>query len=199
MDEKTLLSKKFILVGMDEIKISSREKNIIGSQALASCNGFILHNSANKKTIVGHLSTDTLINESSMINFILELNNLIEENNLKGSDFDLYLFTGATPSEQEIYTYQLEILNSMDMKKYKTIDILEHILLNIKTIKINNINNNPENTYQIVDEYGNLDFNVKNATLSKQFAFDSNSGEFVTDKVLFGTDYIEANKERILN
>lgn len=58
MKEKELLTKKFILVGMNEVKASTKEKTIIGTQALATCIGVLLYSEAKKKAIVAHVSSE---------------------------------------------------------------------------------------------------------------------------------------------
>ena len=104
MEEKEINSKKFIMVGMNEMKITTFDKTIIGTEGLSSCISFILHNKENKKTIVSHISTDKLLNEQSIIDIILKLNKLIKENGLKNESFDLHLINGAYKSEQKIYS-----------------------------------------------------------------------------------------------
>ena len=56
MDEKELMTKKFILVGMDEAKISTHEKPIIGTHALATCIGVLLYSEEKNLAIVAHVS-----------------------------------------------------------------------------------------------------------------------------------------------
>ena len=44
MDEKEILTKKFILVDMADAQISTDDKPIIGTQALVTCVGVLLYN-----------------------------------------------------------------------------------------------------------------------------------------------------------
>lgn len=196
MNELKSLTKQFIMVGINEIKISSNEYPIIGTQGLAPCISFMLYNKKLKKSIVGHLSTDNFLTEQSIINIILKIQYLIKENNLKNNNFDLYLIPGSIPSKQKIYSYDLEIINTYNIKEYKTIELLEEIIKNIKAIKINKIIKDiPNDAFQIVDLKGNLTDN-NNPESSKQYAFDTRTGKFITNKVLFGLDYLEINKKQ---
>lgn len=198
MNIKGLLTNKFMLVRMDEIKISSYDLPIIATQALVSCISFILHSSQNKKTILGHISTDKISNESGIIDIIININKLIKENGLEDSFFDLYLIPGAIESKQKFYSYDLKIIDSKEIKKYNSLELLELILTNIKTIKINRIikNNFPNNAFQLVDYEGNIT-NIYNSEVSKQYAFDSRIGNFVTNKVLFKKIDVENKMKKL--
>lgn len=55
MTEKELLTKKFILVGMNNAMISTEERTIIGTQALSTCIGVLLYNEEKKLAIVAHV------------------------------------------------------------------------------------------------------------------------------------------------
>ena len=48
MTEKELLTKKFILVDMNDAQISTEDRPIIGTQALATCIGVLLYNEEKK-------------------------------------------------------------------------------------------------------------------------------------------------------
>ena len=58
MNEKENLTRKLKLVNMKEVDISTLEKPIIGTQALATCMGVLLYNEEHKKAIVAHSSSD---------------------------------------------------------------------------------------------------------------------------------------------
>lgn len=182
MLEKEKLTKMFLNVRMDEIKISNNDFPIIGTQGLGPCISFILHNKENKKTIVGHLSTDMFFNEEGMLNIVLKIYNLVKENNIKNTNFDLYLIEGAMQSIQEIYLYDYDIIYSNNINAHKPLEVLELLIKNIKVIKINKIIKDVKDNIMFVDFNGNI-ANKENSESSIQFAFDSRSGEFVTNKI----------------
>ena len=72
MNEKELLTKKFMLVDMGDAKISTDEKPIIGTQALATCLGVLLYSEEKKIAIVAHVPPDE-IQALMTINKIFEL------------------------------------------------------------------------------------------------------------------------------
>lgn len=83
-----------------------------------------------------------------------------------------------------------------DKRKYSLLEVLEENIKKIKFLKISSIRKSefPINAFQIVDINGNLNSNFfGEKDISKQFAFDASSGEFVTDKVLFGSEYARLN------
>lgn len=73
MDEMVNLTKKFIMVGMDDAMVSTEKKPIIGTQALATCTGIVIYCEKNKKAIVAHLSSD---NYKETMNKVFELINI---------------------------------------------------------------------------------------------------------------------------
>ena len=58
MDEKENLTKKFILVKMRDMQISTDEKPIIGTQSLATCVGVLIYSEESKKAIVAHIANE---------------------------------------------------------------------------------------------------------------------------------------------
>ena len=60
MTEKELLTKKFILVDMDDAQISTEDRPIIGTQALATCIGVLLYSEEKKLAIVAHVSSEPI-------------------------------------------------------------------------------------------------------------------------------------------
>lgn len=60
MNEKEVLTKKFTLVKMGDAKISTDEKPIIGTEALATCIGVLLYNEEKKLAIVSHIPPDEI-------------------------------------------------------------------------------------------------------------------------------------------
>lgn len=58
MSEKELLTKKFILVDMNDAMISTEERTIIGTHALSTCIGVLLYDEEKKLAIVAHIVPD---------------------------------------------------------------------------------------------------------------------------------------------
>lgn len=169
MNELEELTKKFILVDMDDAQISTQDKPIIGTQALATCTGLLLYCEEQKIAIVAHVTS----NVEKAINKTL---NLLESNNLKFTKIEYRIIPG--------YYENLEITNEI-----------------IRELKIGNIMKSLFNSFipykkSKVDEN---DIKIDEKTFSKQFAFNCEIGEFVTDKVLFGTYYYMINPENNIN
>jgi len=60
MNDKEKLTKKFIMVGMNDAKISTEENPIIGTEALATCIGVLLYSEEKKIAIVAHVSSQPM-------------------------------------------------------------------------------------------------------------------------------------------
>lgn len=60
MEEKELLTSKMILARINDAQITTKEKNIIGTDALATCIGVLLYNEEKKTAIVAHVEPDKL-------------------------------------------------------------------------------------------------------------------------------------------
>lgn len=52
------LTKKFIMVGMEDAMISTSDKPIIGTCALATCTGVLIYSEEERRAIVAHVSSD---------------------------------------------------------------------------------------------------------------------------------------------
>lgn len=197
MDKKQELTKQFIMVNINEMEISTDEKPIIGTQGLAPCVGFILHNVIHKRAIVGHISTDTLISEYNMSMFRINLIELLYNNNLLDLPLDLIIIEGAYLSKQQLTSVDSSVLDSEKLY-YSLLEVLEKNIKQTEQVNIvsTKIIKGNDNNIQIVDEYGNTNYK-EGATLSKQFAFDASSGKFVTHDVYFGKEYLEFNNLHI--
>lgn len=157
MVEKELLTKKFIMVDMDDACISTDDMHIIGTQALATCTGVLIYSENVKKAIVAHISSDYM----KTINRIFEL---VVENKLYRETLKYKIIRGT---DREAHDY------------YGIIDLLEKYFKDYVPFSDDEISNGvvlDDNTY------------------SNQFAFDALTGKFVSDKVLFGTDYYAVNQ-----
>ena len=76
--DKEELTRKFKLVKMGEVGISSAEYPIIGTQALATCVGVLLYSEKHKSAIVAHVSSFYKNILYEIIN-ILSLNGLLDD------------------------------------------------------------------------------------------------------------------------
>lgn len=72
MNEKEILTEKFILVGMDDAKISTVDKPIIGTQALATCIGVLLYSEEKKVAIVAHVSAESIYAVDKIFRIIID-------------------------------------------------------------------------------------------------------------------------------
>lgn len=188
------LKNKFLSVNMNDIQISTEDKPIIGTFALGPCIGFILHSKNNKKAIVGHISCSQLLDDYNLKKLRLQILKIITENKLIDSYFDLILIEGAQKSIYYKNWYELEILQNQEKKNYSLFEILEKNLTQIDLIKINSIKKSNFNTDEIqtIDIEGNLSDKFNNET-SKQFAFNANTGKFVTNEIFI---FIEKEKKK---
>lgn len=158
MNECELLTKKFIMVGMDEVAISTLEKPIIGTQALATCVAVLLYSEKNKRAIVAHVSND-------LDNIFYQTLMLIDKNGLDNDVLKYKIIPG--------YYH-----NHYDIKSK-----LENMYATFSTMFV------PFSEDEIPDNA--IQNNINDGSSSCEFAFDSSTGKFVTDRVLFGADYFK--------
>ncbi len=161
-EEKINLSKLLNIVGMNSADISTFEKPIIGTQALATCFGVLLYDENQKIGIVAHFTHDieaTIIKILKLIDFDKEYK------------FKYIIFPGYYSKDQDPYNTKLRLESFFNEFK---MDNLQFIPFNNNDITANALLEGP---------------------FSHQFAFDTRTGKFVTDKVLFGIDYIEAQEK----
>lgn len=193
METKEQLTKQFIMVGMGNVDISTDEKPIIGTQALSPCIGFVLHSKEKEKAIVGHVSCNQLMENEKAENLRFQISTLLEQGGLQNVPLDLKIIEGAYPSAYSVYSHELNILDIFGKSKYSLLEVLEEV---VKKSDFSNIRSTTfyqeqtsTNDIHIVDVYDDFGHGDR----SKQFAFDATSGEFVTDKVCFGLDYLRIN------
>ena len=186
------LKDKFINVHMNDIQISTDEKPIIGTYALGPCMGFILYSVEYKKAIIGHISCSQLLDNNNLEKLRLQILKIIIENKLVNSSFDLMLIEGAQKSIYYKDWYELDILQNQEKRTYSLFEVLEKNLTHIDFVKINNIKKDNFNTDEIqtVDIEGNL-CDESNNEASKQFAFNANTGAFITNEIFI----LEENKD----
>ena len=115
MNEKELNTQKMILVRMEDAKISTTEKPIIGTQALATCIGVLLYNEEKKLAIVAHIPP----NEFNALITIDKIFQIIIKNKLASTTFKYIIIPGYykekhfnhfTPfDEKQIPNYAIQI------------------------------------------------------------------------------------------
>lgn len=189
------LKEKFISVHMDDIQITTKDKPIIGTYALGPCTGFILYSKENRKAIVGHISSSQLLDDNSLEKLKLKISKIIMQNDLINASFDIMLIEGAQKSIYYKEWHELDILQNHEKKTYSLFQILEKVLTLLPYIKINSINksNFESGDIQIVDIEGNL-CDESNNEASKQFAFNTNTGKFITNDVFILPEKKETKK-----
>lgn len=162
MDEKELLTKKFIMVDMNDAMISTDDKHIIGTEALSTCVGVLLYSENTKKAIVAHISSDYM-------NTIDKIFNLIIKNKLYGERLKYKIICGTYREAHDFYGITTALYEHFkDYIPFNDDDVSSGVILN-------------------------------KDTFSNQFAFNAETGEFVSDKVLFGEDYYKINYSSIKN
>lgn len=87
MDEKELLTKKMLLVKMNDAMITTNDKTIIGTDALATCIGVLLYNEDKKIAIVAHVKPNSI----DAINKIFDI---IVKNKLWSTKFKYLIIPG---------------------------------------------------------------------------------------------------------
>ena len=161
-EEKIQLSKLLNIVGMNNADISTSDKPIIATQALATCFGVLLYDESQKIGIVAHFTHDiepTIIKILKLLDFD------------KNYEFKYVIFPGYYSKDQDPYNTKLRL--EKFFQEFK-MDNLQFIPFDKKDILPNAL----------------LEGN-----LSNRFAFDTRTGKFVTDKVLFGMDYIDSKEK----
>lgn len=166
MDEITNFTKKFIMVGMGDAMISTLDKPIIGTEALATCTGVLIYSKEEKRAIVAHVSSDYM-------KTIDKIFKLITINKLYRTPLKYKIIYGGDGGDAARYQGVIDALE----KHFKEFPMEEFSELSLNGVKFNS-------------NY-----------FANEFAFNTLSGEFVTDKVLFGSLYyiINGNQYDISN
>lgn len=162
VNQKEEMTKKLILVGIEDAEISTEERPIIGTEALATCVGILLYSVADKKAIVGHCSFDV---EDVLTKTI----DLISQNNIGNGLIKYKIIPGY-------YYNHYEVRKKLE-KFYAS---YPEVFIPFDEDEIS------DNAIESVDDIP-----------SHRFAFDASSGKFVTDKVLFGIDYLNISGSQI--
>lgn len=83
---KEEMTKKFLLVDMEEALISNENMPIIGTQALATCLGVLIYSEKERKAIVAHFSTEWYKTSRRLFNILAD--------NIEVDDFKYVLIPG---------------------------------------------------------------------------------------------------------
>lgn len=182
---------KPIVVGINEVNISTEEQPVIGTDSLGSCVGVLIYSEKYQKSVVFHTSTNwQKLAVDALI--ILADNKLISEKNLGTSIDILNLY-----EEYNMYDFENELKNKLlEQQGLKITDVdnsLELIIIPgyykdhyrvttnmmkyfsslfpLLKVKISSLQKKAIRT-RMVEDLG-----------SHEFFFDSKTGEFVTDKI----------------
>ncbi len=112
-------TKLFNLVNMNDADISTEEKPIIGTQALATCFGILLYERKKKQALVAHAST-------TYLPAVMKLFELIDLNS--DNTFEYLIIPGYYSAQEDHYDIQsqlLKIFNKGEILKTKFIPFTE--------------------------------------------------------------------------
>ena len=195
---------KSIIVGMDEVGISTQEQPIIGTIGLGPCVGVLIYSKKQKQSVVIHASTEwEPVIEEALI--VLASNELISVDSFSKAVEILHLH-----KRYDLYNYDNEfkqkIIDSqgLTLTKIDPSDKLE------ATIIPGYYQDNYNVAINIAKYFVSLEplFKFRTSILPKkairtcmledlgshEFFFDSSTGRFVTDKI---KDYIDINEYRL--
>lgn len=195
MNEKEMLTEKFNIVASGYIDVSTSEKPIIGVEGLATCIGLLLYNKEHKKAIVAHIMPNQIFDvckenpDEPLNNLETNIFGILFEQEMIGSSFDLVLVEGGDRMNRQYDSNDLPLLNDSPRR----VSALE--LLSIKLKKINFMSINSVRFIMNEELTDEVHVSYDTDPSSREFAFDANSGEFVTNKVYFGKDYFRINLE----
>ena len=95
MGYREILTKKFTMVGVNDARISTDEKPIVGTEALATCIGVLLYSEEKKIAIVAHVS-------SQPMETIDKIFNIIVKNKLYSVNFKYKIIPGYYEEHYEV-------------------------------------------------------------------------------------------------
>lgn len=93
MKDKIKMSEKMILVNMNEVDISTDDKHIIGTYALATCVGVLLYSEEKNRAIVAHVASEWKYMVQRTIDLIFENgmeNSIIKYKIIPGNYYNNY-------------------------------------------------------------------------------------------------------------
>lgn len=108
---KEQLEQKMIIVRMNDADISTEEKPIIGTYALATCLGVLLYSEEKRKAIVAHISaSDPIPTLDKVFNIMIKnklLNTPIKYKIILGYDKEAYQFYKTEDILKEYFKYYI--------------------------------------------------------------------------------------------
>lgn len=157
MNEREENTRHFELVSMYEAEVSTEDRPIIGTDALATCVGVLIYNENKKQAIVAHVAPE-------QYEILYKILDLLIQNDWLSDNIKYLVIPGYYEEHYNTKEYLEDALSSFEkMLDYKKIN---------NGIKIN-------------EKY-----------TCHYFAFDSRTGNFITDKVYFGEEYYKINTNR---
>lgn len=97
MNDKKELTKKFIMVDMNDAMISTNDRYIIGTDALATCTGVLIYSENTKRAIVAHISSDYMKAIDKIFNLIIKnklYNEKLKYAIIRGTDIEAHDYYG---------------------------------------------------------------------------------------------------------
>lgn len=187
---------KPILVNMNETNISTDEQPVIGTSSLGPCVGVLIHSKKYKKSIVFHASTEwkPLVLETLII--------LVENQIISAENFDKALKTFELFEKYDLYHYNADLKEQLIAKKGLNITDVD------ETLEVTIIPGYYQNHYDVAKNIASIFSSLNPLTNirtnpipkkavrtrmvdnmgSHEFFFNSQTGKFVTEKVLDSTD-----------
>lgn len=182
MNEKKELTKKMYLVNMNKFEISTKERPIIGTEGLASCIGMLFYSEKEKKAVVAHYPSN--IDDTLELEFIPKSDNDVTYSNLLKILFAQTIeFLVENNLDESSLKYKIIMPYYCEEKQIKGKIYLENACKSLQPW-LTPFGEIPSNAIATVEELN-----------ANRFAFDAETGMFVTDKVLFGKDYININSK----
>jgi len=182
MNEKKELTKKMYLVNMNKFEISTKERPIIGTEGLASCIGMLFYSEKEKKAVVAHYPSN--IDDTLELEFIPKSDNDVTYSNLLKILFAQTIeFLVENNLDESSLKYKIIMPYYCEEKQIKGKIYLENACKSLQPW-LTPFEEIPSNAIATVEELN-----------ANRFAFDAETGMFVTDKVLFGKDYININSK----
>ena len=120
-------------VSMNEIKCTTKHRELIGTKAIASCIGVLLYDKENKKALVGHFNSNLYdgYEVEDAIRIYTELCNSILDNKLS-DDISYLIVPGIVGNKDRINNVALEL--EKYLANYKKMDIdSSAIKINVET------------------------------------------------------------------
>jgi len=164
---RSLLEEKSNLAHMNQIVVSSKDKPVIGTQALDTCIGLLFYNRKTKQGIVVHISPDFT---APVTNNVLSI--LLQSSSVDAEEWEYIIVDGYRNMERKDTQRSNYIMEQIDIFK------LKHPNIKLSGLQIKN-----------------SDVKLHEETLSYEFAFETLTGQFVTKELFYDPlDYLKGRK-----